>query len=382
VEALAHESGRDEPLRALHQELDAEFEARLLDLVEHDALPRLHADHRADRRVDLLLEDPAHARGVGAECDADLQAHEEIALRGVPVHDRLARDARVGDEDRVVLGRLQARGPHADRRDAPAQAVLEVDPLTDADRLVEQDLDAREDVLQDVLQREPDREAADAERGRERQDRHVEDLQHGDDDDGDEDDLQPETERRDEALELGVTVHPRDRHADQQAPRLPAHDDHRDGELHPPLVGPPRLLQEELRDDVDRGQQEPGPDDRREPGDDGVVELGRRALRGPAQRPQQHELEQEAQRDERDQRRRRRQERRHRKFQAEDRGRVRFHGGAARATDVPAAEEEIFRPTARRDGALAAGRRGRICNRPRPRRAPHERSRREFPARR
>jgi hypothetical protein len=81
---------------------------------------------------------------------------------GVADADGVGEQGGVGDEDAVAVLAVDHRGAHLDIGDGAFDSG-DADPVADAERLVEQDQNAGEKILQDVLKGEANGHAADAE---------------------------------------------------------------------------------------------------------------------------------------------------------------------------------------------------------------------------
>src|SRR5436309_3346384 len=109
--------------------------------------------------------------GVRVVVDADADEHGHPRLTEVVVGDDGLRDPLVRDHDDVVLEHAEARGAPAHVHHVALDVLgREAHVVAHADRLVGQQVDAREEVRQRVLQGQGDREAAHAERGEDRRD--------------------------------------------------------------------------------------------------------------------------------------------------------------------------------------------------------------------
>ncbi|RYZ31989.1 MAG: mechanosensitive ion channel family protein, partial [Propionibacteriaceae bacterium] len=99
---------------------------------------------------------------VVAVADPDVDGETAVRVGGVD-GDAVGVELAVGDDDAAVVVGLQAGGAHGDVLDG-ALVRAGHDLVTDPERSGQQDEDAGEQVLQDVLEREPDGDAADPER--------------------------------------------------------------------------------------------------------------------------------------------------------------------------------------------------------------------------
>ena len=105
--------------------------------------------------------------------DADLQAQGQATVRQAEIGDRGARDRLVRhDDDRVGEG-SDARGPPPDVDHEALGVVGHLDVVAHPDRPVCEEMDAREEVRQRVLQREGDGDAADAQGGKDGRNLHT-----------------------------------------------------------------------------------------------------------------------------------------------------------------------------------------------------------------
>ncbi len=138
---------------------------------------------------DAALDGPQHLAGdldgdvlhvieVAAVVHADLDEHGEIPFGQVVVRDHGLGQLGVGHEHEVV-------GQHADRRGSPADirhvallAAVESHVVSQADLSRRDHVQPREQVRQRVLQRERDRQPADAEGREQGRDRDAQAVQH------------------------------------------------------------------------------------------------------------------------------------------------------------------------------------------------------------
>ena len=94
--------------------------------------------------------------------DADLQTQGQASVRQAIVGDRGARDGLVRDHDDRVGEGSEAGGPPADIDDEPLGVIGHLDVVAHADGPVCEEMDAREEVRQRVLQRERNGDTANA----------------------------------------------------------------------------------------------------------------------------------------------------------------------------------------------------------------------------
>ena len=119
--------------------------------------------------------------GVGVGGDGQRDGHRDAGDRQVEVGQDRLRQLLVGDDDDVVRGRAQPRRAPADGLDeALFLAVVELDVVARAHGPIGEQVQAREEVGERVLQRERDRQRADAQRGQQRRDRDAQRLQRHD----------------------------------------------------------------------------------------------------------------------------------------------------------------------------------------------------------
>ena len=154
---------------------------------------RVDADELAD-----ALDERRELVGRRVVGDADGLLDPPVLARAEVVH-RRADERRVGEGDERVVERPDPRRPEAHLLDR-AFDVVHLDPVADLERAIGEDRDGAEEVLDGVLARQRDRDAADAEAGEQRRDVHAEVVRDPDDAQHDDEDLQGLSDHRDEQV--------------------------------------------------------------------------------------------------------------------------------------------------------------------------------------
>src|SRR5262245_51784803 len=166
--------------------LDGELVGERLDLADEREVEGEVAEARDEpRRRRRLLEEPRYvAHGalgllnekaldqirIGAVVDADTNQQRHPRLRHVVVRDDRLGHPLVRDGHHDVLEHPHAGRAPPDVHNVALGRVGDLHVVTYADRLVGQQVDARKEVRQRVLQRQGHREAADAQRREDRRD--------------------------------------------------------------------------------------------------------------------------------------------------------------------------------------------------------------------
>src|SRR5438132_3231734 len=112
----------------------------------------------------LFFEDSLHQVRIDAVVDRDADRQHQPRLRHVVVRDHRLGYAFVGNGDHDVLEHAHAGRSPADVHHVALDGVGDLHVVADADRLVGEQMDAREEIRERVLQGERDRETAHAER--------------------------------------------------------------------------------------------------------------------------------------------------------------------------------------------------------------------------
>ncbi len=148
------------------------------DLEQHRAVGELREEHLDRARgvpvrhaFDRLAGDPFHEVEVVAVGDADREVDAPLA-RGV-VHEDVLKHLAVGDDHELALRVGQVGGPQVDGADRPEMTVGR-DHVAGVHRVAQGEVDAREDILPEILEGEREGEPGDAGAGEEGGDRLVE----------------------------------------------------------------------------------------------------------------------------------------------------------------------------------------------------------------
>ena len=212
------------PVRALEKDVDQHVEARRAELVEPDVervLPRVGVQpddlaHPLAERVDRV--------GRRAVRQAHVRREPPVSATPVVVNGR-AHQRRVRHRHQRVVERADPGRPHAQVLDR-ALHLVDHHPVAHLERLIHDDRDGAEEVLDRVLGGEREREPADAQPRQQRQDLHVE--------------------------RLGDVDHPERRHE-----RLEGLADQRDQQVVELGRGALRLARQERREQIDHAERRP-----------------------------------------------------------------------------------------------------------------------------
>jgi hypothetical protein len=183
LDALAQQPA-DPPLLA-GRRLDDEAQRDAVDAQLLDAPQVGRLQHGRVRLGDLAgdaLDDRLGVVEVGAVGDLDVQQR----ARPVLAHVAHAADVAVGHVPDGAVDAAQPRGAQADGLDGAGRGGVEVDDVADAELVLDEDEDARQEVLDQRLGAEAQRDADDAgagQQGRQVDAELAEDHQPGDDED-------------------------------------------------------------------------------------------------------------------------------------------------------------------------------------------------------
>ena len=86
---------------------------------------------------------------VGTVCDAERDAHTQDVLRERPVRQAGRDEFRVRHDDIDIVVRVDQRAPHIDSLDRAGKPVIQFDVVADAQGALEQDNQARDEVVHD-----------------------------------------------------------------------------------------------------------------------------------------------------------------------------------------------------------------------------------------
>jgi hypothetical protein len=149
---------------------DGEADAGVAEGVEPDdgLMVRHGAVDLGHRFGDDLVGHPLHVLQVAVVGHPDLDQDGQLFLGAHEVGHVRLRELTVGEDDQVVGQVADRRLPPVDVLDVALLAAAELDVVTGLDGLGGEDVDAREEVGEGVLQRQRDRQAADAQGGEHR----------------------------------------------------------------------------------------------------------------------------------------------------------------------------------------------------------------------